>query len=232
MKFNWNAETIRWYQEANEYTGFFKLITELIAPSLVGYSTLCDIGCGLGLMDLELYNSIEHITCIDISQEAIDALKQTLIDRNIANIEARTMDYKDINENWDIIAISFFGGRQLVEFLPRCKKLLAILGDSNTTELSPERYNPFKRYTVSEAEQALQLEGIPYSLTHAAFDFGQPLASRKDAANFVLSHSPGINSKDMENFLDERLVETGEEKYPFYLPRMKSIGIFDIKGGL
>lgn len=51
MRFDWNADTIRWYQEANEYTGFFKHIAELIAPSLVGYSTLCDIGCGLGLMD-------------------------------------------------------------------------------------------------------------------------------------------------------------------------------------
>lgn len=232
MKFDWNVDTIRWYQDANEYTGFFKLIAELITPRLADYSTLCDIGCGLGLIDLELCNNIEHITCIDISQVAIDSLKLTLQNRHISNIEAHVMDYQDINENWDVIIISFFGGRHLIDFLPHCKKLLAILNNNNTTELSPEKYNTFKRFTVSKAEQVLQLNGIPYTLTNAAFDFGQPLASRADAINFIKSHTPDISIEDLEKFLNERLVETGEEKFPFYLPRMKSIGILDIKGGL
>ncbi len=230
MKFEWNDDTIRWYQEANEYTGFFKHVAELIAPRLAGYATMCDIGCGLGLLDLELCNSIEHITCIDISQEAINALQKTLQDRNITNIETRTMDCNEINENWDVITISFFGSSNLEEFLPRCKKLFAVITGSNATELTSEKYCPFKKHTVPEIEQALQLKGIPYSLTQAAFEFGQPLASREDAIKFVQSHSPGISPEDLANFLSERLVETGEERIPFFLPRMKSIGIFEIEG--
>jgi len=232
MKFEWNVDTIRWYQEANEYTGFFKQVAGLIAPKLAGYATMCDIGCGLGLLDLELCNSIGHITCIDISREAIEALNKTLQEKHITNIETRVMDSSDIKENWDVITISFFGSSSLEEYLPHCKKLFAVVTGSLSNELTPEQHFPFKRHSVPEIEQALKLKDIPYSLTQAAFEFGQPLASKEEAVRFVRSHSPGINPEDLATFLSERLVETGEERFPFFLPRLKSIGIFEIDGRL
>lgn len=232
MKFDWNPNTIRWYQEADTYTGFFQNVAGLIAPRLKSYSTLCDIGCGLGLLDLELSKSIDRITCIDISQEAIAALKKSMEDKNITNIEPRVMDCKDIDENWDVINISFFGSRDLEEFLPHCKKLFAVINGNSATELTPEKANTFQKNTVSEAEQFLQLKKIPYSLSHAAFEFGQPLTSMEDAKSFIHSHSPGISPEDLTDLLSQRLIETGEEKYPFFIPRLKSIGIFEIEGGL
>jgi len=232
MKFEWNVDTIRWYQEANEYTGFFKQVAGLIAPKLAGYATMCDIGCGLGLLDLELCNSIGHITCIDISREAIEALNKTLQEKHITNIETRVMDSSDIKENWDVIAISFFGSSSLEEYLPHCKKLFAVVTGSLSNELTPEQHFPFKRHSVPEIEQALKLKDIHYSLTQAAFEFGQPLASKEEAVRFVRSHSPGINPEDLATFLSERLVETGEERFPLFLPRLKSIGIFEIDGRL
>jgi len=44
MNFEWN---LRWYEEENAYSGFFRNLAELIAPMLQEYSSLCDIGCGL-----------------------------------------------------------------------------------------------------------------------------------------------------------------------------------------
>ncbi len=232
MRFEWNDDTIRWYQNANEYTGFFKQVAALIAPRLGGYDTLCDIGCGLGLLDLELCHSIKHITCIDISQEAINALQKTLQDRNITNIETRVMDSSDINENWDVIVISFFGASNMDDFLPHCKKLFSVVSGSHETELTPGKYSPSKKQTVPKIEQTLQQKGIPYILSKAIFEFGQPLVSKDDAVKFVQSHSPGITPKDPASFLTEKIIETGNDRFPFFLPRMKNTGIFEIEGGL
>lgn len=61
MNFDWNPRTIQWYEDANSYSGFFKKVAQRIAPKLQGYFTLCDIGCGLGLLDLELSRHLPTI---------------------------------------------------------------------------------------------------------------------------------------------------------------------------
>lgn len=232
MNFDWNSNTIRWYQEANKYSSFFENLAALIAPRLEGYSTLCDIGCGLGLIDLELSKSINRITCIDINKAAIEALKKSIEGKNITNIEPRVMDSHDIEESWDIIHTSFFGSRELESFLPHCKKLIAVVSKKNEAELYPDKYRRFHKMTAEEVEQELLHKGVDFSLKYVSLEFGQPLVSKEDAQNFVMTQAPGINAADLEEFLSLHLRETGELKYPFIIPRKKSMGIFEIAGEL
>ncbi len=232
MNFDWNSDTIRWYQDANDYTGFFKNVAEVIAPKLDGYSTLCDIGCGLGLVDLELSKSIDNITCIDINKEAIEALKKSIEKANITNIEPQLMNCNDIDKSWDVIMISFFGSRDLDKFLPRCKKIIAIVGGKNQTELFPEKYRTFHKNQSGNVEQTLIENELNYTATECSFEFGQPVVSVDDARNFVRSLSSDITSNDLEHFILNRLIETKEERYPFFIPRMKSVTIFEIEGRL
>lgn len=234
MNFNWNSDTIRWYQDANFYTGYNKKVAELIAPKLRGYSTFCDIGCGLGLVDLELSKHIESITCIDINNEAICALKKNMKLRKITNIEPRLMDCEDIEESWDVIFISFFGSRNIERFLPNCKKLIAVVGKDNEEELFPRKYRTFKKNTYDKVEKELIDKGIPYCLDKALLKFGQPFISIEDAQRFVRTYSPEISQEDLEFFLSKRIVKTGEDekKYPYIIPRKKTIGIFEIQGSL
>lgn len=232
MKFDWNEDTIRRYQEANEYTGFFKNIADLIKPRLSPYSSLCDIGCGLGLVDLELCKSIKNITCIDISKEAINALKQNIEERKITNIDAQLMNCDSITDNWDVIYISFFGSRNIEKFLPHCKKLFAVVNTNNSHGITLEKYKTFHKNTVANVEEALNLKGIHYSLTNASFEFGQPFVSLEDARQFIKIISPGITSEDLGSFLSNQLIKTNEEKYPFFLPNLKPIGLFEIDGEL
>lgn len=230
MNFEWNPDTIRWYQVANEYSGFFNNIAEVIQPGLYGYSTLCDIGCGLGLIDLELSKTFLSITCIDINQNAIAALQEDIEARKITNIKPLVMDIQDSNECWDVIYVSFFGARELENFLPRCKKLIAVISQSNETALYPEKYKRYHKTTVEEVKERLNNQSIYYTLKELSFDFGQPLLSMEDAGNFVKTHARDITSEDLDSFLTQQLVQTGDKEYPFIIPHMKSVGIFEIGG--
>lgn len=116
MNFDWNPQTIQWYEDANAYSGFFRKVAGLIAPMLQGYATLCDIGCGLGLLDLELSSSIPQITCLDINENALAALRKNIEAGKIANIEPRLRDCENLEGEWDVICISFFGSKEFERF--------------------------------------------------------------------------------------------------------------------
>jgi SAM-dependent methyltransferase len=229
MNFEWNSQTIQWYQAANAHSGFYSKLAELIAPKLEGYTSFCDIGCGLGLIDLELSRLVSQITCIDISREAIAALQKSLAERKIGNIEARLSDYRASDESWDVIHVSFFGSRELAELLPRCRKLIAVVSRAVTdTELYPGKYRSFHRHSAEEVEMELRSAGIPFSVINTTLDFGQPLVSLEEAQEFVRTHSPEITHLDLADFLSRNLVKTGQSDYPFLLPHRKPIGIFEI----
>lgn len=231
MNLKWDSNTIKWYQEANEYTGFFKNIADFIAPKLEGYSTFCDIGCGLGLVDIELSNKIQHITCIDINENAIRALEDKIKKMEITNIETRRMDFNEINESWDVIYMSFFASCSIEKILPYCKKLFVI---SNKYKGDPflKKYRSYNKTTYEEVEQRLIDKGLKYSLTKASFEFGQPLISVEEGKKYIKNLSPNINDEDLNYYLSKNLIKTKSSQFPFYIPREKSIGIFQIKGGL
>lgn len=232
MNFSWNYSTIKWYREANEHSRFFKNIADLIAPKLKEYSTFCDIGCGLGLLDLEISKNIKHVTCIDIDKNAVESLKESITQRKIKNIDTCLMNCDDIVNSWDVICISFFRSSDIEKFLHYCKKLFAVVERKNERAPELDKYRLFKKTTCDMVETELKSKGIQYYLTEAEFEFGQPLVSIDDAKNYIRSNTKGISERDLNDFLSNKLIQTDDSKYPFYIEKMKSIGIFEIKGEL
>jgi hypothetical protein len=137
MNFRWNDDTVRWYLAADAYTGYSEKLAALIAPMVEGLSTLCDVGCGLGLIDLALSRHLEKITCIDVSAAAIDALKQAVAVKKIGNIEPLLMDSADLLGYWDVILLSFFDSHNIGAYLPRCRKLIASSGQKTKASSFP-----------------------------------------------------------------------------------------------
>ncbi|MDK2808539.1 MAG: hypothetical protein PWP24_1275 [Clostridiales bacterium] len=230
MNFEWNTNTIKWYQEANAYTGFFSHIAEHIVPKLEDVRTLCDIGCGLGLLDLELAKYIEQITCVDINANAIDALKQEIQRRKIDTITPSLMDFHTMNKQFDAIVISFFGSRSIEELLPFCKKLFAIVGDQSEQILFPNKYRNFHRNRPEHVAEWLLENGVPYEAEEVSYEFGQPFLNQEEAKRFVCSLSPAISKEELKQFLEKALVSTTNNQYPLYLPHKKHVTIFTIPG--
>lgn len=232
MTLKWNRDTIRWYIDANEHTGFYRNIAEDITPMLSGYKSLCDMGCGLGLIDLELYRIMERIDCIDINDVVIETLDAAIKERNINNIFTRVADCSDISENWDVIYMSFFGSRELHRYLPYCKKLIAIVGKKASTEIFPSKYRTMSKNTTENVEQYLSEKGIEYSLMHREYEFGQPFHSTDEARSFIKSLSEELSMQEIDKFLDERLIDISHPIYKYFMPRKKPVGIFELKGML
>jgi hypothetical protein len=229
MQFTWNADTIRWYINANDYSGFYKNVAETITPALTGYKSLCDIGCGLGLFDFEVAPLFEKIDCVDINDAALSSIRDRTAKLGISNIFPRHKNCDELTGRWDVIYMSFFGSRELDRFLPHCQKLFAIVSVTSESEMFPIKQR-YKKNTVNDSLKYLVSSDIPYKLTYKQFEFGQPFTSLLDARQCVQSYSPDISDAELDEFLHNKLKETGGEVYPFYIPRTKSVGIFELDG--
>ena len=231
MLFTWNDETIRWYINANEYAGFYKKIAGDILPSLMGFRSLADLGCGLGLFDFEVSPIMEQIDCVDINETALESIRTRAAALGIRNITTRSADCYRLTGKWDAIYMSFFGTREPEHFLPFCKKLFAVVAVTGESEMFPIKKR-FKRTSVDDTARYLQDKAIAYSLKYRRYEFGQPFVSLEDARRCVRHYVPEIGGDELEEYLESRLTETGGEVYPYYLPRQKTVGIFELDGTL
>jgi len=230
MVFEWNEETIRWYWEANEYTKFYSNIAKIVAPMLEGYRTFCDMGCGLGLINLELSDYVESIDCVDVSGEALSFIQTISQSRGIGNIKTHKADCHAFEGRWDVIHICFFSSGNIEPFLPRCKKLIIIVGGDGSESFYPEKYRKKRKNTISKEAAYLDSLGVEYRLTEVCLEFGQPLKTMEEARRFVRTYAAEITDGELEEFLASNLRIINHEAFSFYLPRMKKIGIFEVKG--
>ena len=67
MLFEWTEEKIEWYVRASRASGFHRALAGRILPFLKRADHVVDLGCGAGLIDLELAPHVEKITGIDIN---------------------------------------------------------------------------------------------------------------------------------------------------------------------
>lgn len=230
MYFNWNEDTIRWYINAEKHAGFYKKLADVIGPRLRGYKTLCDLGCGAALFDFAIAPYIESIDCVDINETALASVEDRAKQYGQHNIRTRLADSDTLSGNWEVVFMSFFGSRELDRYLPLCKKLIAVVASESDTELFPRRERNVSRNTVENTVDYLDGKGITYQLTRRAYEFGQPFTSREDAGLFVQTYAPYTSTEEARAFLDERLVQTGNQEFPYYIPRLKPVGIFELKG--
>ncbi len=232
MLFEWNADTIRWYLDADAYTGFFGKLAAAVAPALKGCQTLCDFGCGLGLFDFKIAPLLKAVECVDVNEAALESIRDRAARQGLSNIVTRLGDGFQHAGAWDAAYMSFFGSRELDRFLPQCKKLIAVVSANAGPELFPMKQQRYQRNTADNTEKYLIEKSIPYKLTPMQLEFGQPFVSLNDARRCVRHYVPELTDHETEDFLNSRLKNTHGEVWPYYLPRSKAIVIFELDGAL
>jgi SAM-dependent methyltransferase len=246
MDFIWNEKTLDWFKTASAYTGFHSKLASIVRPCLADCETLCDMGCGLGLLDLELAKDLRSVLCVDRSEAAIAALNELIRARGLHNVAARVADVNALvrtGERRDAVLMSFFGSslEDIARFLALCdKRMILIVHEKassgrcvNAVSLRP------KPFGAAEVTGFLTDRDLRFQRTHAAIEFGQPFRSPAEARDFIQTYASSMldaagagGSAEPERLygdMESRLVETGLADYPVYLPKSKRLAVFVVE---
>ena len=229
----WNEQTVHWFRQASEYTGYNRELAGLLLESLPTGGTLCDMGCGSGLVDFELAPYFREITCVDISEAAAAAVERTAAERGIAHVKALCADGSTVSGKWDCVMALFHGGPEAFErYYPKAAHTLLIATHaSKVGDLGPQNRRVIKESDVAGLAAYLDARSIRYTLRNAELEYGQPLADPEEARRFVRNYAMPMESGELEAYLEQNLRKTGREDFPYYLPKQRKFGIFVIRRG-
>lgn len=229
MRMEWNDSTIKAFKEASEYTKFHENLARYLKPLLSNCYSLCDIGCGLGIVDMYLSEFIDNITCIDIDKNVIDYLQKEINKKQIYNVKCCCDDYKNIDGFFDVILISFFGYEEIDFFSKHCKKLIVIINDKVNSHLPPlleSRTKEKERYSTPTLEKNLINMNLNYKLEHHSLEFGQVFKNKKEVEEYAKSYDDGQQYEKIYNHIIDNIKY--DENMMLYLPYKKSFSIFSI----
>ncbi|MCD7981681.1 MAG: class I SAM-dependent methyltransferase [Clostridiales bacterium] len=219
--FTWSEEGIRWYDDAAEWTGHHARIAERLRAYLDKEDEVCDVGCGTGSLSVALAPAVRHITAVDVDEMALNSLRAKLERSGIDNVTVVRSDYNLLPENFcDVVVACSFGifAKNGASFLKLAGKRL-ILAKRKLLPSQEGFSKDFGRGNMAYMDEAyLKDHHIPYRIESCEEDFGQPLRSREDAVRFTEHYRLCPAEESMDDFLDRRLISTGDETFPFFLP--------------
>ncbi|MFT8396317.1 class I SAM-dependent methyltransferase [Propionibacterium sp.] len=225
MPISWHDDTIRWFRDSSAFTGYHRLLSYYLRPVVQGQPILTDIGCGLGLISLELAPLVEHVTCVDVSEKALASLAEDADDKGISNITTLRGDASQLDLTADVMLASYFGASQVGQWLERCRRLICVTTWAHAT------HEHRKGTDAERLRSRLDEAGIRYQVEHVTLEFGQPCIDRRDAARYIAEYHPGDGTAQRRANLLARLVDIDEPPFTCYLPKQRSMGVFVIEGG-
>lgn len=231
MEIVWGDKTARWFISAGQFTGYHDKLSELLIKHIEPGHTLCDLGCGIGLIDFALSPYLSHITCVDTSAEALALLRAEASRRGINNITAVKADAADISGMWDYGLMLFFHGKlsdHVHHYLHLFKRrLLYIVHADSLTDEEGRHTERAKCSSISAIREEFKRLNVVYELEEYALEYGQPFESLDEAVDFALSYKLCPQS-EVQSFLKDRLEPVQEGGFRYYLPHTKRFGMFII----
>lgn len=221
-RYDWNSDTIRWYREASDFTGYSVNLAAILLSYLRPGESLCDMGCGLGLTSLELAGFAAGITCVDISEQAIAYLRQEAEMRHIENLNAVCADGITLPGEWDTILCIFRGHPEEV-ILPYLKKARKRLLYITRTSAGNGHH-----MDAAAARDLLDRNHIPFTECQYELEFGQPHRNMEDAIAFVRAYYPRIPESGLREYVRRHSRIETREGYALYMPKTRAFTLFSI----
>lgn len=227
MMFQWKPDMVRFMRAASEYNTYNQELTQLMRPYLTKKTHICDVGCGLGYLSLALAPYVGRVTAVDANADALRVLEENRTLREIHNLQILHGDVFHMRptEPYDSMAFCFFG--QIGEIFSIAKK------QCRGKVFAFKRNYRMHRFSVSTYESGndsyqnacayLREKKIPFEGQELSLELGQPFRDLSDARLFFETYNRG-DAPVTNAFLRERVVETGREDFPLYMPHKRDIG--------
>ena len=235
--FEWSADKIRWYCDASVYHRNDR--TQKIAAALLGElpekPRVCDVGCGVGFLSLELAKGAREVLSLELNENALAVLQREIQNRGVTNITPLRADFDEqspVGEPFDGMVLCMFGG--MFEYVALAEHWLSAQGktffitgtskrrcfSANGVASSNDSLEDMRRYLADN--------GYSWSESLIPTSFGQPLASLEEARRFMRAYDKLSTDEEIAIDLKKRLIETGESEFPLYLPADKEYIMFTI----
>ena len=200
--FQWNAEKVRFMEDAAAWGDFHTRLAAELAPYLPRDGHVCDAGCGTGHLALALSPYVKRVTAVDVSHQALALLAENCRKRGAANIDIRCGDIARLppEQPYDAMVFCFFG---------HIEEILTIsAAQCRGTVLAVMRNDGCHRFSAAQGAM------------------GQPFRTIDDARRFFqLYRRPDDTTPVTDDFLRQRLTATGREDFPLYLPQNRRFGL-------
>ena len=227
----WTEESAALLARAYRAGEAAKQLADWIAPKLHTGAHVCDVGCGVGALSLEMARRSFCVTALDISDIALGQLALDGGEREGVHMLQADANTHRPEKSYDALVFSFFGDMTMcLRTAARCctGDVFYISRDYDMHRFSvgqhPVRYSGYR-----QARELLDGLNIPYQAAECALDMGQPFKDLEEARRFFALYSRDDPALITDAFLESKLIRTQSGEYPLYLPHMRPCGMVHIQ---
>ncbi len=221
MMQRWSEDAIRFMEDASAYGTYHKELAQAILPFLPKDGHICDAGCGLGHLALELTRQCRRVTAVDASAAAL----RGLLSRELpSNLQVLHGDIFSMEEQYDAMVFCYFGKTEEILRIgrDRCRgRVLVVRRDCSVHRFSQTPVVR-KTHSVNRLPWVLEEQGIPFVSQNLSLELGQPFRSKEDALAFFSLYNKS-DTPILAEELDTKLVRTDRESFPWYYPSVREM---------
>lgn len=231
--FQWTDEIMAFRADADRINHADRFLARQIAAELMGTEHICDAGCGMGFLSVELAKLGFSVTACDHSEDALRFLENRCREEGIQGIETWKGDLfsAEPKEKYDAMVFCFFGRVEeiLQAISKQCKgKAFVIKKDWNTHRFDMKE-RPLKHSTFQKTCRELTELGLPYETKSFSLEMGQPLCSVEDGVRFFAAYDPDGAVPTQEEVAAR--LEKREGEFPWFLPSVRPLGMIILNAG-
>ena len=234
----WTEPRIRFMRDAYEVVRFHEVLAEHAAAYIGASDTVCDCGCGLGYISMELCRYAARVAAADIQELPLRALGKAAEEKKISNLDILREDvFTDFPAAgdarvFDHLVFSFFGQiPEIIDLGSACARKSVILFRKcwSNHRMSYDEI-PISRLRFFKDCDMLDSMGIAYQAETFDLDMGQPFRSIDDAVDYFRTYSRDTDASMLtEDFVRQKLVAADSADFPFYCPMQGKIGMIVIR---
>ncbi len=227
---HWYEDMVRFMKDASEYGDYNQKLAKMMEASLNKNMHICDAGCGLGYLSLALAPLVKQVTSVEVNGDAIRVLEENCRRFGVQNINPRCGEIASLvpEEKYDAMVFCFFGHiHEILEMAKKqCKGTVLIATRNYSTHRFSVGTHKTGSYGYKSTREVLAEKGIPFEYQTFELEFGQPFRSMDDARRFFEIYSNDEDKNAItEEFLRNKVVQTGDETFPLYMPHQRKLAL-------
>ena len=228
----WDRDTIRWMADAAECAPYYAELARRIAPRLPAGIHVCDAGCGLGYLSLELVKRDMQVTAVDISAQALAVLENKCATLATGNVAIRCGDIWQTPPKtlYDAMVFCLFGSGMDALRLAKAQcrgDVFMVLRNYRAHRFSVKAHC-LEYASFPDVCLLLEQMGIPYEKEECVLEFGQPFRSLQDASDFFKRYAQDDPCEITDAFVKSRLQKMKDEDFPYYMPHQRKLGLLHL----